>query len=166
MNRTESNSAKVRLSGRGYSPETPSGATPSPSVADAAGPTQTENTHRQTHRQFVLFTVIAGVVAALAAWGSAALMLEVWVMFAGFIAWFTRPTSSREGFFAMICLWLGTGLGAASYVATGALTPSLGSLAPAVGGVFRRNSDRGSAHDQRRQQHVGLVSRFGHVLRR
>ena len=125
MNRTGSNSAKVRLSGRGNASETQSGAAPSPSAAEAAGTTQTEN----THRQFVLFTVIVGVVAALAARGSAALRLEVWVMFAGFIAWFTRPTSSREGFFAMICLWLGTGLGAASHVATGALMPSLGSLA-------------------------------------
>lgn len=54
---------------------------------------QSRNTHAQNTMQFVWFTVIAAVVAALAAWGSATLNLEVWVMFAGFIAWFTRPTS-------------------------------------------------------------------------
>lgn len=59
--------------------------------------TQTENIHRQQSREFVVYTVIAAVVASLAAWGSDALGLENWIMFAGFIAWFTRPTSLREG---------------------------------------------------------------------
>lgn len=90
---------------------------------------RTENTRRQTVWQFALFTLIAALVAAVAAWGSAALALEVWVMFAGFIAWFTRPTSSREGVSAMLCLWLGIGLGAVSHLATTALIPTLGALA-------------------------------------
>lgn len=50
-------------------------------------------------------------------------------MFAGFIAWFTRPASWRDGVSAMICLWLGIVLGAIAYVATGALIPSMGPLA-------------------------------------
>jgi Protein of unknown function (DUF1097) len=91
--------------------------------------TQPENTHRDTPKQFILFTLVAGVVASFAAWSSEALTLEVWVMFAGFIAWFTRPVSWRDGVSAMLCLWLGVGLGAVSYVATGALVPSLGALA-------------------------------------
>ena len=91
--------------------------------------TQPENKNRQTAKQFVLFTVIAATVATLAAWGSAALALEVWVMFAGFIAWFTRPTSSRESVNSMICLWLGIGVAAVAHLATAALTPSIGSMA-------------------------------------
>lgn len=91
--------------------------------------TETANVHRQTPKQFILFTLVAAVVASFAAWGSAALALEVWVMFAGFIAWFTRPTSLRESLSAMVCLWLGVGLAAISEVATGALMPALGGLA-------------------------------------
>ena len=73
--------------------------------------TQVENIHRQTPMQFVLYTVMAAVVASLAAWSSEALALEVWIMFAGFIAWFTRPTSLRDGLYSIICLWLGMALG-------------------------------------------------------
>jgi Protein of unknown function (DUF1097) len=91
--------------------------------------THTENNHRSTPKQFVIFTLVAAVIAAVAAWGSAALALEVWVMFAGFIAWFTRPTSWREGVYAMVCLWLGIGLAAVAHLATATLTPALGALA-------------------------------------
>jgi uncharacterized protein DUF1097 len=91
--------------------------------------THIENSNRQTRLQFVLFTVIAAVVAALASWSSAALALEVWAMFAGFIAWFTRPTSVRDGVYSIICLFLGIALGALAHIATQALTPSLGVLA-------------------------------------
>lgn len=83
----------------------------------------------QSSKDFALYTIIASVVAAIAAWGSMALTLEVWVMFAGFIAWFTRPTSVRESLYAMICLWLGIAVAAISYELTGAMTPVLGTLA-------------------------------------
>ena len=83
----------------------------------------------QTPKQFSLYTVIAAVVAAVAAWGSMALNLEVWVMFAGFIAWFARPTSVQESLNAMICLWLGIALAAISHKMTGAMIPTLGTLA-------------------------------------
>jgi hypothetical protein len=89
--------------------------------------------HSQSRGKFVLWTLIASVVAAFAAWLSAALQLEVWVMFAGFIAWFTRPTSLKNSVAAMICLWLGIAIGAVSHIVTGALIPSLDHLAlPAV----------------------------------
>jgi hypothetical protein len=91
--------------------------------------THIENSQRQTRLQFLYFTMIAAVVAALASWSSAALALEVWAMFAGFIAWFTRPASPRDGVYSMICLFLGIALGAAAHVATEALAPSLGALA-------------------------------------
>jgi len=91
--------------------------------------THIENSNRQTRLQFVLFTVIAAVVAALASYSSAALALEVWAMFAGFIAWFTRPTSARDGVYSMICLYLGIALGVLAHIATEALAPSLGAFA-------------------------------------
>lgn len=86
----------------------------------------------QSPKDFALYTIIASVVAAVAAWGSMVLTLEVWVMFAGFIAWFTRPTSVRESLYVMICLWLGIAIGAISHELTGAMTPVLGTLALAV----------------------------------
>jgi hypothetical protein len=92
-----------------------------------------ENSNRQTRLQFVLFTVIAAVVAALASWSSAALALEVWAMFAGFIAWFTRPSSVRDGVYSIICLFLGIALGALAHLATEAMTPALGALALPLG---------------------------------
>jgi hypothetical protein len=81
---------------------------------------------REDARRFASYTLVA---AAVAAWCSATLKFEVWVMFAGFIAWFTRPTSWREGASAMICLWLGLGVGGGSFVATGALLPVMGMFA-------------------------------------
>jgi hypothetical protein len=82
-----------------------------------------------TTQKFALWTLIAAAVAATAAWASAALALEVWVMFVGFTAWFTRPATRTDAIAAMLCLWLGVGLGALSHLATGALAPSLGQLA-------------------------------------
>lgn len=85
--------------------------------------------HVQTRAKFILWTVIASIVAAIAAWFSATLGLEVWVMFAGFIAWFTRPTTLANSLLAVLCLWLGLAIGAASGVLMGVLIPSLGQLA-------------------------------------
>ncbi|MBR0642696.1 DUF1097 domain-containing protein [Roseomonas hellenica] len=85
--------------------------------------------HGQPRGKFILWTLIASVVAAFAAWLSAAFSLEVWVMFAGFIAWFTRPTSLKNSTAAMLCLWLGIAIGAMAHIVTGALVPSLGHMA-------------------------------------
>ncbi|WP_413727781.1 DUF1097 domain-containing protein [Sodalis sp. RH19] len=90
---------------------------------------RTQPVQRQTPGQFILYTVIAASSASLAAWGSATLALEVWVMFAGLITWFTRPTSWRAGLCAMICLWLGIGLGAVTQIILPALSPALEPLA-------------------------------------
>lgn len=94
---------------------------------------QPEAEHGRPRGKFILWTLIASVVAAFAAWLSAGLSLEVWVMFAGFIAWFTRPTSLKNSAAAMLCLWLGIAIGAVSHIVTGALIPSLDHMAlPAV----------------------------------
>lgn len=95
--------------------------------------TQPRANHDQPRGKFILWTAIASVVAAFAAWLSAALNLEVWVMFAGFIAWFARPTSVKNSSAAMLCLWLGIAIGAVSHIMTGALVPLLDHIAlPAV----------------------------------
>lgn len=90
---------------------------------------RTANVNRQTPAQFALFTLVAATSAALATWGAATLSLKVWAMFAGFIAWFTRPTPLRAGVSALVCLWLGMGLAAVAARTTGALTPAMGALA-------------------------------------
>lgn len=93
----------------------------------------TPSDHRHSPGKFFLWTLIASIVAAFAAWLSAAINLEVWVMFVGFIAWFTRPASRKNSMAAMLCLWLGIAIGAVSHLLTGAFVPSLGQLAlPAV----------------------------------
>jgi Protein of unknown function (DUF1097) len=84
---------------------------------------------RIARQKFVIYTLIAAVVASVAAWCSATLRCEVWVMFAGFIAWFSRPASWRDGVSSMVCLWLGLGIGGASFAVTGALVPAMGMLA-------------------------------------
>ena len=90
---------------------------------------QPEMVRTKPRMKFILWTVIASIVAALAAWISARLALEVWVMFAGFIAWFTRPTSLTNSLAAVLCLWLGLVIGAVSEVLTVAFIPSLGQFA-------------------------------------
>lgn len=88
-----------------------------------------ETQHGGPPARFILWTVIASAVAAFAAWLSAAMGLEVWVMFAGFIAWFTRPISLGGSVSAMLCLWLGVAIGALSDIATDALVPALDHVA-------------------------------------
>lgn len=85
--------------------------------------------HRPQTGRFVTYTAIAAVVAATAAYTSTALGLEAWVMFAGWVAWFTRPTSVRLGVHAVICLWLGMALAVAGHTIVGLATPFLGAAA-------------------------------------
>ncbi len=78
---------------------------------------------------FVVFTVIAGIVAAVAAFGSVLLSLEPWVMFAGWVAWFTRPTSTIQGVYAIICLWLGLVLAVLGTLSVETFSPVIGPVA-------------------------------------
>src|SRR5512141_28643 len=82
--------------------------------------------HARTPWRFVAFTLSAAVVASLAAWATQAAGLDVWVMFVGFIAWFTRPTGLADGLAALVCLLLGIGLGAAAFIASKLFSPTLG----------------------------------------
>ncbi|MFD0206649.1 MULTISPECIES: DUF1097 domain-containing protein [Saccharothrix] len=88
---------------------------------------QTSNTPNTSDRAgFVIFTVIAGVVAAAAAFGSESLSLEPWAMFVGWVAWFTRPQSAVQGLHAMVSLWLGFCLAIVGHFIVQALSPALG----------------------------------------
>jgi hypothetical protein len=78
---------------------------------------------------FMMLTVAAAVTAALAASLSARLALPVWVMFIGWVAFFTRGLTARDGTVNAACVALGLGFGMAATLALKALTPSLGALA-------------------------------------
>lgn len=87
---------------------------------------------RVNKTSFVLYTVVAALVTAVATWASAALHFQVWVTFMGFIAWYTRPVSMRASVSALACLWLGVGVAVLAALATKALTPMLGAAALAL----------------------------------
>lgn len=75
------------------------------------------------------FTAVAAVVAAAAAGLSAALALPVWAMFIGWVAFFTRGISVREGIANAVSVALGLAVGMAAALALGVLGPLLGALA-------------------------------------
>ncbi|GAB3389995.1 DUF1097 domain-containing protein [Azotobacter armeniacus] len=93
-----------------------------------------QQTEALAHRKpstlrFVAFTTVAALTAALAAGASAALTLPVWAMFVGFVAFFSRGPSSRDGAINLACVWLGHALGIGSALTLGVLAPSLGVFA-------------------------------------
>lgn len=75
------------------------------------------------------FTAIAAAGATTAAVTSLLLGLAPWAMFIGWVAYFTRPTSWREGGITGLCLWLGVAVGALAALAVGAMTPVVGNPA-------------------------------------
>ncbi|WP_129793978.1 DUF1097 domain-containing protein [Sphingosinicella sp. CPCC 101087] len=78
---------------------------------------------------YVALTLSAAIVAAVAANTSVLLTLPPWAMFMGWVAYFTRRPSAREGVQSFVCILLGLGLGALATIAVGALAPSLGGMA-------------------------------------
>ena len=79
--------------------------------------------------RFLRFTVIAGVVAAAAAFLSQLAGLPAWAMFIGWVAWFTRPTSTRHGVCSIVSLWAGVLLAAAGAFLLSWLAPVAGAAA-------------------------------------
>ncbi len=80
-------------------------------------------------RRFAVDTLAVAAVATAATWGSTTLKLEVWVMFAGLIAWFSRPETWRSGAGGLLCMWLGLVAGAGCFAANDAFLPWMGVLA-------------------------------------
>lgn len=83
-----------------------------------------------TRRELLVPSLVAGCTAATAAILVRQLSIETWVMFVGFICWYTpRSLSTRNGIYAMICLWLGLLLGLLAFLGTVALAPLIAGLA-------------------------------------
>jgi hypothetical protein len=78
---------------------------------------------------FLTLTIAAAVTAALAASLSARFALPVWAMFIGWVAFFTRGLTARDGAVNAACVLLGLGFGIAATLALKALAPSLGAFA-------------------------------------
>lgn len=78
---------------------------------------------------FLGFGAIAAIVASTAAVASLQLGLAPWVMFIGWVAYFTRPTSANQAVRTGLCVLGGLVFGAISVLAVQALTPIIGTLA-------------------------------------
>lgn len=83
--------------------------------------------------QFNSITAVAAATAATAAAVSMWFGLPVWVMFVGWVAFFSRGHSMRDGLINYGCVVAGIGFGMAAAISISALSPLLGTLAlPAV----------------------------------
>lgn len=74
-------------------------------------------------------TLIAAVVASLAATASAGLGWPVWAMFIGWVAFFTGQHSIRGALFSYVCVAIGIAFGNIAALAVGSLLPILDFLA-------------------------------------
>lgn len=79
--------------------------------------------------RFLAFGAIAGLVAASAAHLSATAAIPVWAMFVGWVAYFTRGHSGRDGVINYLCVAAGIALGLGATAALGLLGPVLGGFA-------------------------------------
>ena len=87
----------------------------------------------QTKPMFILFTTVAATTAALAAGSSLLLSLPVWAMFVGWVAFFSRGLTLRDGLANLGCVLLGIVFGMLAARSIAALAPILGVWAlPAV----------------------------------
>lgn len=78
---------------------------------------------------FSLVTTVAATTAGMAAGLSATLALPVWAMFIGWVAFYTRGLTARDGVVNVLCVVLGLMVGMAAAMGLGALGPILGALA-------------------------------------
>lgn len=81
---------------------------------------------------FLGFGAIAAAVASTAAFTSLHLGLAPWAMFVGWVAYFTRPISGRQGVYTWLCLLCGLLLGALAVLALRELMPMIGPFALAL----------------------------------
>jgi hypothetical protein len=86
----------------------------------------------QTRAQFIGFTVVAAVTAATAALASVTLSLPLWAMFIGWVAYFTRRPSARDGLANLTCLVLGSALGIGGSLSIATLMPKFGVASIAI----------------------------------
>lgn len=80
------------------------------------------HTHLHYHRD----TLIASLIASVAAVTSATMGIAPWVMFVGWVASYTKPVSARQIGATACCCVLGLLLGCVAVIAVTRLLPSLG----------------------------------------
>lgn len=85
--------------------------------------------NKQSPAIFIAFSIAAAITAAAASASSLAFGLPVWAMFVGWVAFFTRGMTTRDGVVNLACVWLGIVIGMAAAIAIGMLHPTLGMLA-------------------------------------
>lgn len=95
--------------------------------ANSAAPAVTTN--RVRIDRFLAIGAVAGVVAAAAAHLSTLAAIPVWAMFMGWVAYFTRGHSARDGLINYLCMALGLLVGFGAVIALGLLGPALGAFA-------------------------------------
>jgi hypothetical protein len=76
--------------------------------------------------RFLAVGVVAGLVAAAAAYLSTVAAVPVWAMFMGWVAYFTRGHSGRDGLMNYLCLAIGLFIGFGAAASLGVLGPVLG----------------------------------------
>lgn len=96
-------------------------------IMKPATPAPAETTPSRS--QFIRFTVIAAVIAAVAALLSESLGVHAWAMFVGWVAWFTRPASVTQGLHSMLSLWAGMLLAAGGHFIVAFLSSHIGMAA-------------------------------------
>ena len=79
--------------------------------------------------RFIAITAAAAVTASVAAFAATVLAVPVWAMFIGWVAYYTRGHSARDGLVNFVCLALGLGLGMVAASLVGSLAPTLSALA-------------------------------------
>ncbi len=84
---------------------------------------------RQSPATFISFSVAAAATAAVASVSSLAFGLPVWAMFIGWVAFFTRGMTARDGLVNFGCVALGVAIGIAAATSIGVLGASLGMFA-------------------------------------
>ncbi|MCY1365761.1 hypothetical protein D9M69_526240 [compost metagenome] len=83
-----------------------------------------------------MFTAAAAVVAAAASAMALVLELPVWAMFVGWVAFYTRGATARDGVFNLVCVSLGLLIGKGAALAIAALAPIAGAAALPVVVLF------------------------------
>ncbi len=79
--------------------------------------------------RFLAISAAAAVTAASAAHFSNLIAVPAWAMFMGWVAYYTRGHSGRDGLVNYACLALGICLGFIAVMAVGTLAPSFGTFA-------------------------------------
>lgn len=84
---------------------------------------------KQSPAMYIAFSVTAAATAAAASASSLVFALPVWAMFVGWVAFFTRGLTARDGAINLACVCIGAAMGIVAAVAIGMLQPALGILA-------------------------------------